>query len=187
MLRIILFTLAGLFVFTVAVAVGMRFFNNTGPLAVHYPSPAIADTKRLLSAQAAYQSLNGGFFEGRIQCLFRASECLPGYPQTDPWFVEENMAVPTRWRGPYVVTFHPGPKAPAEEIKKGKVSPSSVTAFAYTWVPQDMGGRGLRSFCGDASGRICYYPPGLLPPIKEGACMGIAANGAPTAECNVVH
>jgi hypothetical protein len=42
-------------------------------------------------------------------------------------------------------------------------------AFAYVAVPVARGKTGVRSFCGDATGRICYTTTGVIVP-ELGVC-----------------
>ena len=62
-------------------------------------------------------------------------------------------------------TFHPGPRV---EPSPAKASPSSLMAFAYVATPAVPGQTGVRTFCGDASGRICYATGVVVPEL--GVC-----------------
>ena len=126
---------------------------------------ALAQLRALLAAETAYSSSNGGLFD-KPECLESPSQCLPKY-KGQPFlpYVEPN-------KGGYARAFHPGPSATKEAIKKGKASASSLTAFAYTAVPEQPGDSGERSFCGDWTGLVCALADGSAPVVAEGRCPG---------------
>ena len=49
-------------------------------------SATLGDIRPLISAQAAYQSANAGFYEGACSCLTLPSDpaCIPSYPPSPP-------------------------------------------------------------------------------------------------------
>jgi uncharacterized membrane protein len=120
-------------------------------------SAAIGDLRTVISAQAAYQSANGGFY-GEMACLAQPKLCIVGYE--GPHFLDPELASATERSG-YRRAFHPGPPAG---------TPRSLAGYAYTAVPAQPGQTGLRSFCGDASGMICFDPTGADVVPENGAC-----------------
>jgi hypothetical protein len=122
----------------------------------------------VVHAEKSYAAQNGGFFD-EVRCLMRPTECRPGLaadilPFLDPTY---------NWLEPrlgYVRAFHPGPRPSPEDIQKAGASASSVKAFAYTATPLQPGVSGIRAFCGDSSGRLCFTPDGREPPVKDGRC-----------------
>jgi len=130
-------------------------------------SAALGDIRTVISAEAAYQLANGGFYD-RLECLQTPSQCIPGYAPTDPHFVDAMMATSTR-RG-YTFTFHAGDPIAPETRAQGPCSPSSLTQFAYTATPATRNQTGVRSFCGDATGVISACPDGREPPVEAGHC-----------------
>jgi type IV pilus assembly protein PilA len=127
---------------------------------------AIGDVRALLSAEAAYQRVNAGYFEGRLDCLARpAMGCLPGYPAGGAAFLESALAASGPRYG-YQARLEPGPPA----IAAARSSPTSVLSFAYVLVPVQPGQTGIRSFCGDSSGLVCYRPDGADIAAEGGAC-----------------
>jgi len=50
------------------------------------------------------------------------------------------------------------------------LSPTSMMSFAYTAVPDQKGTTGVRAFCGEPSGRVCYHTDGSMPDALPGAC-----------------
>lgn len=125
---------------------------------------AIGDIRTVISAQAAYQSANAGYYD-TLACLQKPEGCIPNY--SGPWFLDAELAGAADKAG-YRRTFHPGPAAsgPGAESR----SPSSLEGYAYTAVPVDQGTSGTRGFCGDASGRICQTMDGSAPPVTNGQC-----------------
>lgn len=126
----------------------------------------IGDLRTVISAEAAYQSANAGYYDN-LECLAAPSRCIPGYPAAGPVFLDGQLAAATTKSG-YTRTFHPGPAASGADPAIS--SPSSLTSFAYVAVPATPGQTGVRGFCGDASGRICFTPDGSAPPVVDGAC-----------------
>ena len=45
-----------------------------------------------------------------------------------------------------------------------------LISFAYVLVPVNPRQTGVRSFCGDASGVLCYKPDGSEPAVVNGQC-----------------
>jgi type IV pilus assembly protein PilA len=117
---------------------------------------AIGDIRTVISAEATYESANRGY--GDLACLAAPAKCVPGYAGPD--FLDEGLASAKEKTG-YRRGFQPGPAGK----QKG-----SYSGFAYTATPLTPGETGVRSFCGDATGRICYDPKGaeILP--KAGVC-----------------
>jgi len=129
-------------------------------------SATIGDIRTVISAQAAYQSANGGFYD-TMECLARPEGCIPGY--TGPFFLDAELAS-ARTKSGYARTFVPGPAAPPDATQAGKLSPSSLMTWAYVAVPANRNQTGVRGFCGDASGRICFTSDGTAPEVVDGAC-----------------
>lgn len=139
----------------------------------------IGDLRTLVSAQAAYATVNFGFYD-TLECLQAPSRCLPSYSTSAPVFLE-----PRRWsgtRGYFRRRFIPGAEVDPRELPAG-ASPTSVRTFAYIAVPAEPGGirgfiwrraglslEGVRSFCADSTGRICVSDGSAEPRIVEGAC-----------------
>jgi type II secretory pathway pseudopilin PulG len=122
---------------------------------------AIGNVRTVVSAQAAYQSANQGFYEGRWECLSSAQTCIPGY--TGPTFLDTAFfAAP---RAGYVHELHGG--APAAAAKG--TSPSSTDAFAVIAYPVAPGKTGVRAFCGDSSGRVCAIANGRKDELVTGS------------------
>jgi hypothetical protein len=122
----------------------------------------IGDLRTVISAQAAYQSANGGFY-GEMACLPEPKLCIVGYD--GPVFLDRELASAKEKSG-YRRTFHPGPAGS---------TPRSLSMFAYTAAPLTQGQTGVRSFCGDGSGLICFHPAGADIVPENGACPSTCA------------
>jgi hypothetical protein len=140
-------------------------------------SSTIGDVRTVISAQAACQAANGGFYEGRFACLGSPADCIPDYPRNGPAFLRGEVAALTPRSG-YVREFHPGPAAAS---RPPFTSASSVVAWAYTAVPVQQGETGVKSYCGDASGVVVLCDDGRRPPVRDGACV-VSAD-----ECRILH
>ena len=126
-------------------------------------SAAIGDIRTVISAEAAYQTLNGGYYD-RLECLAAPSGCIPAY--AGPSVLTPEIARAATKNG-YRRVFHPGP---AVSPRPPAVSPTSMMSFAYVGVPEKKGTTGVRAFCGDATGQVCRRNDGLMPEALAGAC-----------------
>jgi type II secretory pathway pseudopilin PulG len=124
----------------------------------------IGDIRALLSAEAAYQSANAGFY-AEIECLATPSACLPSYPATAPTFLDSGLAQPDLVKNGYRRRFVAVQKV-AESQNVGK---RSLADFRYEATPVEPGQSGVRGFAGDASGRVCFTLDGSVPEMK-GTC-----------------
>lgn len=122
----------------------------------------------VLGAEKLYASANGTYFD-ELNCLMQPWTCIPGFAADGAPFLDPTFD----WLKPdldHQRTFHPGPRATADEIARAKASPTSLKAFAFTIVPLKPGVTGQRAFCGDSRGRLCVRDDGLQPPVKDGQC-----------------
>jgi type IV pilus assembly protein PilA len=132
-------------------------------------SVAIGDLRTVISAQAAYASANGGFYD-TLECLGNPYEsCVPNYPTTAPKFLGPEIAGASVKSG-YVRTFHPGSQPQLTAQQAAAVSPTSMESYAYVAVPEQPQASGVRAFCGDQTGRICVFSDGKAPVITQGNC-----------------
>jgi hypothetical protein len=127
-------------------------------------SRVIADLRILLSAQEAYASANGGFFD-RLDCLAEPWRCLSGWNESMPLLLDPRIAS-LRERYGYRRRFYPGPPAPYER-RVPYLSATSMSAYAYTAVPANSGSRG---FCTDSRGVLCQTSDGREPPVVNAQC-----------------
>jgi uncharacterized membrane protein YhaH (DUF805 family) len=122
---------------------------------------AIGNVRTVVSAQAAYQSVNQGFYEGQWECLAGVQTCIPDY--AGPTFLDATLFAGPR--SGYVHELHGG--APATAAKG--ISPSSTDAFAVIAYPVTPFKTGVRAFCGDSSGRICVVANGSRDELLAGS------------------
>ena len=123
----------------------------------------IGDLRTVVSAEAAYQTVNGGYYD-RLECLAGPARCIPGY--TGPSLLLPELANAATKNG-YRRAFHPGLAA---SPRPATVSPTSMMSYAYVGVPDRRGTTGVRAFCGDATGIICHENSGVMPESLAGAC-----------------
>ena len=130
-------------------------------------SAAIGDVRTVISAQAAYQASNGGWYDGNLECLAAPfSGCVPGYPANAPTFLDPVLASRQPKSG-YVRRFEPGRMVTVDATLS---SPTSVAEYAYVTTPVTAGQTGVRSFCGDATGLICFRADGADIRVLGGVC-----------------
>lgn len=117
---------------------------------------SIGDTRTVISAQAAYESVAGGY--GDLACLPAPAKCLKGY--TGPAFLDDELAN-LKDKSGYKRAFQAG---------RAGSKPRTYQSFAYTATPAEPGKTGTRSFCGDSTGRICVDAAGAALVPVAGAC-----------------
>jgi len=143
-------------------------------------SATVGDIRTVISAQAAYQSSNGGFYEGAFTCLNNPfTGCIPNYPPTSPTFLDSQLASQLAKSG-YNRQFIPG-AAPAA-INSGISSPGSRVSFAYLATPVSLGQTGVRGFGGDSSGVLCFSTNGAPPSTTGSVALSVGA-----ADCQVLQ
>jgi hypothetical protein len=125
---------------------------------------AIGDTRALISAEAAFQSVNKGYY-GALECLVDCGRCVPGCTEVK---LDDHFERPS-WQG-YWRHFNASPPSDPQAVKKDGASPSSVDSFAYVAIPMKRDGK-ARGVCGDSTGEICVTPTGGRPRVEAGACV----------------
>ncbi len=111
--------------------------------------------------------------EGRMECLGTPSQCIPNYPAAGSSFLDAQLTSLQPKSG-YRHELRTG--AAIESVKpagselRGQVSPSSVKTFAYLAVPVQPGRTGIRAFCGDSNGIVCFTADGSEPRVTDGTC-----------------
>src|SRR5688572_15119578 len=91
-------------------------------------SATLGDIRTLISAQAAYQSANSGFYDSALSCLTSpsAGACIPSYPTIAPTFLDSQLASQNSKSG-YNRAFSPG----ATTSGVPTASPTSTSVYAY--------------------------------------------------------
>ena len=142
----------------------------------------VGDIRTVISAQAAYQSSNGSWYESTFTCLNNPfAGCIPNYPPTSPTFLDSQLASLQAKSG-YVRTFTPGAAPPGTALNLAISSPGSITSYAYEATPVSQGQTGVRGFGGDHSGVLCFSTTGALP-----ATIGTIGLDTNNATCNVLQ
>jgi type IV pilus assembly protein PilA len=111
-------------------------------------SGMIGDIRTVISAEAAFQSANSGFY-GTIACLGSATAvgvCILGYPATGPTFLDETI-VSLSTKSGYTRSFA------SIAATTGTDATGDLAGFCYGGTPASAQG-GVRSFGGDASGVV---------------------------------
>ena len=101
-------------------------------------SATIGDIRTVISAQAAYQSANGGWYTSSIACLNvpnNGTNCIPNYPANAPTFVDSAIASLASKSG-YNRSFQPGQTVVFNTNVSGS---TSVTGYAYLATPVTAG------------------------------------------------
>jgi type IV pilus assembly protein PilA len=120
----------------------------------------IGDIRTVISAQAAYQGANGGWYAMNLSCLTTPSSgCIPNYTATAPTFLDTQISQAAAKQG-YNRTFYAG--AQAQNLPT-TVDTNSTGQYAYGGTPSVQDQTGVRGFAGDASGVICWTGDGTDP------------------------
>jgi type IV pilus assembly protein PilA len=122
-------------------------------------SATVGDIRTLISAQATYNSANGGWYDSALTCLNGPMGCIPAYPTNSPTFLDSQLASLQAKSG-YSRSFAGG-TAPGT-INTSVNSASSVTSYVYWATPVSGGQTGVRGFAGDSSGALCFNTTGDL-------------------------
>jgi prepilin-type N-terminal cleavage/methylation domain-containing protein len=139
-------------------------------------SATIGDIRTVISAQAAYQSSNGGLYDSKLGCLVDpdGAGCITNYPTNAPTFLDSAIAAGTAKSG-YARSFRPAAVIPAAQ-RPPNSSATSTGAYSYTSSPINLGQTGVRGFGGDSSGLLCFSSNGVEPPIVGATFLLDTAN-----------
>ena len=111
-------------------------------------SAAIGDTRTVVSAEAAYQSANSGFY-GTITCLATPSNgCIVNYSASAPTFLDTSIA------GSTTLTKQGYTRDWFFTATTAGGGGGSLDIFCYASTPAVANKTGVRSFGGDSSGVI---------------------------------
>ncbi len=125
----------------------------------------IGDIRTVISAEAAYNSANGSFYEANLTCLSTPTTCMTDYPTNAPTFLDEVIAT-FQMKSGYARTWDNGVLI---DNSANGFSATSTGAYAYLTSPLLVGQTGVRAFGGDASGLLCSAANGVVPTSVNGA------------------
>ena len=132
-------------------------------------SATIGDVRTVISAQAAFQSSNGGFYTSSWACLVlpnNGNACIPNYPANSPTFADSQIASLQSKSG---YNRAAGTFGTAPTPRPAVTGTSGVSSYVYAASPVNVGQTGVRGFGGDSSGVICFNPAGPAPGNANGA------------------
>ena len=110
---------------------------------------AIGDTRTVISAEAAYQSANSGFY-GQLTCMATPSSCIPNYATAAPTFLDSSLASGNSvTKQGYTRSWF---AQAATAGTAGLTGP--VDTFCYQSNPAVANKTGVRAFGGDSSGVV---------------------------------
>jgi type IV pilus assembly protein PilA len=143
-------------------------------------SATIGDIRTVISAQAAFQSANGGWYTGTFACLnvVTPGTCIPSYPSNAPTFLDSSVASLGSKSG-YARSFIPG--ASPTPLNTTVSGTASVASYVYLATPVAQGQTGVRGFGGDASGILCFTPSGNAP-----GTTALPSLALDTATCSIL-
>jgi hypothetical protein len=122
---------------------------------------SLSAIRTMMSGQAAFEGLTGSY--GTPRCLAAPAQCIEGYSASDPVFLGADMLRPVR--DGRLMTFHAEPaREPDSQVKE------AFEGYAIVAVPLVPGEDSARTFCGDHTGRLCFYPEARVPRIHDARC-----------------
>jgi len=130
---------------------------------------ALLDVRTVLMAEKLLAARNGGYF-GPFECLTKPEACLADFPKDGAPFLDPSHDWLATRLG-YTRSFQLGPKTADAELASASAIPGSVRTFVFTAIPVKAGETGLRAFCGDGGGKICFTADGAPPGIRAGRCV----------------
>jgi len=123
---------------------------------------AVTDLRTLMTGESLIMGLTNGVY-GEFRCLNRPSDCIKDIPE-EQMLDKSYLAIE---RNGYRRKFHAGEKVTDNPRSKGA---PFLKAYAFTAVPIVPGESGVRSFCGDHTGRVCVKTDGGEPAVTGGSC-----------------
>ena len=127
-------------------------------------SATIGDIRTWISAEAAYQGVNG-FYDSDAKCLNAPNTCITTYSATAPTFIDSQLGSLSTKSG-YARLM--GSDAGPPTNPPAGVSPTSTSAVVLVAVPATQDKTGVRGFAGDTAGLICTCDVGCPPPNAAG-------------------
>jgi hypothetical protein len=106
--------------------------------------------------------------------LMAPSQCLPGQGASLSPFLDPTQYKAETRRG-YQFRFIAGPPPAPGVADPARVSRTGLTRYAYVATPSQADRSGVKTICGDASGRVCVMASPSSPELEQGTC--------PTTDC----
>ena len=123
---------------------------------------AVTDLRTLMTGESILMGLTNGVY-GEFRCLNRPADCIKDIPEEE-MLEKSYLAIE---RNGYRRKFHAGEKVTDNPRSKGA---PFLKTYAFTAVPIVPGETGVRSFCGDHTGRVCVNTDGGEPAVSGGSC-----------------
>jgi type II secretory pathway pseudopilin PulG len=126
-------------------------------------SAVIGDTRTIITAQATYAAANASMYDSDLTCLAEPSRCIPNYPPSAPTFLEPELARQRYVKQGYQRSFDGLCSGTCELVDEcGNEISSKTSADTYTFAvaPERLERTGVRAFCADDTGVICWEPGG---------------------------
>ncbi len=140
----------------------------------------VGDIRTVISAEAAYHSSNGGWYESNVLCLSDPSTgCIPNYPSNSPTFLDSQLVALLSKSG-YDRSFSGG--ASPTTLNSLVSSPTSTSSYVYWATPTSQGQTGVRGFAGDSSGILCFSTDGSSAPTVGSIGLDLSSTS-----CNVLQ
>jgi hypothetical protein len=114
---------------------------------------AIGDVRTFAASELFYREMNKGYYD-EPQCLAAPAACVPSY--SGPRSLFDSKVTSLKPGAGYRASFHAGHAIGSEVAKAKGCSPTSLESWVYLSTPLEQGRTGIRTFCADSSGALCY-------------------------------
>lgn len=130
-------------------------------------SVAFKQIKTMQQAQAAYASLNEGYYD-RLECVLTPSMCIRnGDPRNKAVLLESSFIPPQR----YGYTFLLG-QSGEPNVRSETASLTGTRSYSYRAIPMAESGDRI-AYCGDESGMICSFDAKTADGGNFGRCPAV--------------
>jgi hypothetical protein len=119
----------------------------------------IAQVRNVVAAEHAYLQRAGSY--GTLECLIEPAPCIEGY-SGPPFLAGDSTSLESGHGYRFSLIVLDGDDPP----------PDQTPGFVYIAVPVGQGQTGVRGFCGDASGRVCFTVDGTMTDLRQDGCPG---------------
>ena len=140
---------------------------------------ALGDTRTVMTTAQAYAANNGGAFDQMISCYSQPDMCIPNYKATVMTFLDPKVGSGnTQVKSNFMRVYTGG--AIVVPLDTASQSPTSTAEFTYGSSPLSPRS-GIKAFCGDASGVLCFTMDSNIANACNAATTGVSAG------CNVIQ
>jgi hypothetical protein len=130
-------------------------------------SIAVRQIRRMQEAQAAYASLNEGYYD-RLECVITPSMCIRnGDERNKAVLLDDSFIPPQRYGYTFLLNTSGEPA-----VRSATASATSMRGYSYRAIPMAEGGDRI-AYCGDQTGMICSFDATTADGGNFGRCPAV--------------